>query len=224
VPSLAALIADPTNDCHKLDATPVGSPLAYCPERNVVWIGRAGRAALVEVRIAGDARVESAHVSRSGTILALTFDDYSIRLFDGRTGRPRAAMRGHAAEVRQVGFTDDERYMASVAMDQTARVWDVARGEEIATTPLADARLTDAISFSRDGNSVLLDAVNFRTTWRCYACGDRQQLLGEVGRRQVRALTLDERTRFLVDAGSPTAGANGGHTHTKATQQAGQVR
>ena len=96
-PSLAALIADQSNDCVELVATPAYSPLAYCPERNVVWIGRAGRAALVEVLIADDARVESAHFSRSGTILALTFDDYSIRLFDARTGRPRAAMRGHAA-------------------------------------------------------------------------------------------------------------------------------
>ena len=223
-PSLAALIADQSNDCVELVATPAYSPLAYCPERNVVWIGRAGRAALVEVLIADDARVESAHFSRSGTILALTFDDYSIRLFDARTGRPRAAMRGHAAGVRQVGFTDDERYMASVARDQTARVWDVARGVEIASVRLVDAPVANAISFSRDGGSVFLDTRNLRTTWRCYACGDRQLLFGEIGRRKIRALTPDERTRFLVDAGPPGPGANGA-THTpKAPQEPRKVR
>ena len=214
-PNLAALIADLSNDCRELVATPAYSPLAYCPERNIVWIGRAGRAALVEVLIADDAKVESAHFSRSGAILALTFDDYSIRLFDARTGRPRAAMRGHAAGVRQVGFTDDERYMASVARDQTARVWDVARGVEIASVRLVDAPVANAISFSRDGGSVFLDARSLRTTWRCYACGDRQLLLGEIGRRTIRALTPDERTRFFVDAGPPGPGANRGHTHAE---------
>jgi WD40 repeat protein len=211
-PRLTALLMDPSNDCRPLRAAPGDSPLAYCPERNVVWIGHADRAALVEVPIAGDALVEFGHLSRSRRILALTLDDNSIRLFDARTGRPRAAMRGHSARVSEVAFTDDDRYLASIGRDSIARVWDVSRGTEIASVTL-EASHVEAISFSRDGRSVFLDAPETRTTWRCYTCGDRELLLSEVSRRKVRALTPAERTRFFVDAGTSTPDESGGHAH-----------
>ena len=210
-PGLEKVIADRDNSCTRPDFAPDDGPLAYCPEENLVLIARAGDAPPIEVKLSNDARVESAHLSASGRVLALTFDDYSIGVFDARTGRPRASMRGHSARIWQVGFSADERFMASAATDATARVWDVARGAEIASVTLLDFPIVRQISFGRDGGSVVLDTGGgVVTTWRCYGCGDRELLLREVERRQVRSLTAQEQARFLVGSGAPASGLTGG--------------
>jgi WD40 repeat protein len=51
-------------------------------------------------------------------------------LWDTRTGRDRAVLRGHAGRVVSVSFAPDGQTVATGGTDGTARLWDAATGQE----------------------------------------------------------------------------------------------
>jgi WD40 repeat protein len=65
--------------------------------------------------------------SPDGTTLA-SAAGLRIRLWDVATGRERAALRGHAREVRALAWTPDGRTLLSGGDDRTVRLWDAAAG------------------------------------------------------------------------------------------------
>jgi len=48
-------------------------------------------------------------------------------------GHERASFKGHQAFVTAVAFTRDDKIVASGSHDNTARLWEVATGKELAT-------------------------------------------------------------------------------------------
>ena len=95
-------------------------------------------------------------------------------------------------------------FLATVGADDTARVWEVESGEEIALVNLPDRRFA-GVNFSRDGLSLLLRSTSSVSLWRCYACGDEKALLAEVdGRKIMRQFTPHEERRFGVRNGPDT--------------------
>jgi WD40 repeat protein len=123
-------------------------------------------------------------------------DDHSVLVFDDRTAKLRVALRGHTGPIERMGFSPDGRFLATASDDSTARVWDVAIGETVASVRVPDVL---DVSFSPDGRSLLLHAPRRVLLWRCYACGDRAALMREVeARKIVRPISDEERRRLGI--------------------------
>jgi WD40 repeat protein len=64
--------------------------------------------------------------SPDGRLLAAGADDRHVRLWDLRTGKLRATLAGHRAEIHQVDFSTASDRLLSSSSDGTMLVWDVA--------------------------------------------------------------------------------------------------
>jgi WD40 repeat protein len=67
--------------------------------------------------------------SPDGKTLASGGTDRAIRLWDVRTGKEKATLKGHAGEVSAVAFSPDGKLLASGSADRTIRLWDVGTGK-----------------------------------------------------------------------------------------------
>ena len=143
--------------------------------------------------------------STQGRLLALTLEDYSVRVVDTSTGRGYPPMRGHDGRISGVDFSPDDQFLVSTSADGTARVWETESGVQIAVVATNVPQLTSA-AFSSDGLSVLLLSRQRPLLWRCYACGTPERLLAEVQRRKiVRPLLPDEENKYGVKSGELNA-------------------
>jgi WD40 repeat protein/predicted Ser/Thr protein kinase len=111
--------------------------------------------------------------AHSGQVTALTFSpdgrliasggdypDNRTRLWEAATGTELVTLSAHKNQVGCVVFSPDGAQIVSASWDQTARLWDVATGQQIATLPHR-ARVTD-VAFRPNGNQLLTRA-NDRT-------------------------------------------------------------
>jgi len=85
-------------------------------------------------------------------IAVSTEQDNFIRLYDCATGRERD-LAGHRDFVSGMDFSPDGAMLATGSIDGTIRLWNVARGESIATLPGHMQETTD-VSFSPDGRTL----------------------------------------------------------------------
>ncbi len=92
-----------------------------------------------------------------------TFSNYQIALA-GKGGviylwdlnhsdKPRSFI-GHNDHIWGLAFSPDGKRLVSGSSDKTARLWNVERGEEIATLPLAEPITTRALAFSPCGSVI----------------------------------------------------------------------
>ncbi|MFI4986808.1 MAG: caspase family protein [Alphaproteobacteria bacterium] len=75
--------------------------------------------------------VESLTLSRDGRLLAVVFQDNSIRLFDLQAGVQRARLAGGAARLRAAAVSGDGRFVLGGSDDGTVAVWDAATGNKL---------------------------------------------------------------------------------------------
>ncbi len=59
-------------------------------------------------------------------MLASASSDHTVRLWDVKTGAPRATLEGHNASTRAVAFSPGGGTLASAAYDNTVQLWDVS--------------------------------------------------------------------------------------------------
>lgn len=93
-------------------------------------------------------------LSPDGKTLA-TGQARDIVVWDVETGRPSDIFRGHDSWVVALAFSPNGRYLASGSRDGTARLWDVARGEESGAIRFESGMRVASVSFSPD-NTLLL--------------------------------------------------------------------
>ena len=186
----------------------------YCADEDVVMVGRLGQTGpVVKIRIADQSRVQLIRFSTGSGLLAMALEDYSVRVFNSSTGADGPVFKGHDGRITGVDFSQDDRFLVSTGEDATARVWDIGCSAQVGKATNVDD-LTGA-TFSRDGRSLLLLSPDRLRVWRCYACGDRDGLLSEVGRRNItRPLTPDEEARYGLKSVELNAGERQRHAHT----------
>jgi WD40 repeat protein len=80
--------------------------------------------------------------------------DWSVRLFDARTGRLVSTLRGHSSEVASAVFSPDSRYLATGGKDATIRLWN-ARTGKLAGVLLGHGGEVTSVEFSSDGRRIL---------------------------------------------------------------------
>ena len=143
--------------------------------------------------------MESARFSGNGRKLAVTLEDYSVKVLDTDShAEGPSTMRGHTGRIENINFSQDDRFLASVSADATLRIWDVANGKEIVMAPLPD-QFFNAASFSPDGLSLLLVSPERLLLWQCRACGNTERLLETVRHRKMRDFTSDEKRRYGLE-------------------------
>jgi WD40 repeat protein len=182
----------------------------YCAGADRIMIGRAGQATPVTVSIADRTSATAMQFSPSGRLLAVNFQDRSVRLFDGKTGAIRGVLRGHDEPIVRFSFSADERLLLGIG-EVRSRIWDLPSGERIAVLPIAIRGTTiKSAVFSPNARSLAFVAHNRVLVWQCEACGGREAMLAEVERRRVdRPLSADETKRFGL---TPHGGA-AAHDH-----------
>ena len=123
-------------------------------------------------RFPHEIRVMTAELSGDGALLATGGRDNTVRLWDVETEKLHHTLSGHIAPIQALAFSPDGTLLVSSGgrnweelegddgityvfssdesvVDKTAKVWDVATGENIATFEHLDA--VRAIAFSPDG-------------------------------------------------------------------------
>jgi WD40 repeat protein/tRNA A-37 threonylcarbamoyl transferase component Bud32 len=107
------------------------------------WLASAGEDHSVKVRDIEAGRsvferndltgwVRTVALDRRGRLIA-SVSDYDVRLWELATGREFGRWPGHVWIISQVAFSPDGLWLASASWDQSVRVWDVERGQTLAT-------------------------------------------------------------------------------------------
>jgi WD40 repeat protein len=96
--------------------------------------------------------VSSSFLNPDGSLLAVSGEDNSVRLFDVTTGQVLRALTGHRAELRGGIFSPDGQLLMTRSQSEYF-VWEVASGKKILEIP-APAGDRFAAVFSQDGKNI----------------------------------------------------------------------
>ncbi|MGW0073840.1 NB-ARC domain-containing protein [Streptomyces cellulosae] len=89
-------------------------------------------------------------VSPTGTWLASTSGDCTIRLWDATTGSQTLVITGHSDSVTSVAISPDGTWLVTASLDGTARIWDAREGVELARLE-SEGQPVTALAISHDG-------------------------------------------------------------------------
>jgi WD40 repeat protein len=93
--------------------------------------------------------------------------DGTIEICDLQTGRRRHTLKGHQSSVTALEFSADGRLLASVAANDSIRLWDAETGAEVGTLPLVGAPtlLGAWVAFDPNGRYVASPTTHAVLVW-----------------------------------------------------------
>jgi WD40 repeat protein/class 3 adenylate cyclase len=117
--------------------------------------------------------------SPNGRWIATSARDETVRIWDGRTGRPRFTLFGHAAAVSSADWSPDSSRLVTGSDDGTAKVWEIseAGGRELLSLSAQDTRAgVNGVAFSPDGDRVMTGDIEIRAVnvWDVSDTGDAE--------------------------------------------------
>jgi WD40 repeat protein len=90
-----------------------------------------------------------------GGLLAASGQDGNVYTFDPAAAAPRATLRGHQLEARELAFTPDGSLLVTRGWDATTRFWDPVEGRE-----LLRVRGGSFVQIGRDGRQIAYRGYN----------------------------------------------------------------
>jgi WD40 repeat protein len=134
--------------------------VAFSPDGKLLaWGGNGGQLCLWD-RGTGKVHVFPRHqsfikglaFSPDGKLLASggSFEEYTVRVWEVKTGRELFALRGHTRSIMSLAFSPDGKLLASAGLDGDVRLWSAATGR-LAHHLRANKDAVFSISFSSDG-------------------------------------------------------------------------
>jgi WD40 repeat protein len=164
------------------------------PARLWHWRGTPGNYGAELHHDVGPYRV--AEFSPDSRMLLTLGDDYSARLWEVTTGRNLHELP-HEDRINQAAFSPDGRWVVTASVDSTAVLWDASTGKRLMDFGGYERSRTTA-AFSPDGARIATG-----TAWgqvllhSCEICGSLDVLLAHARSRVSRALTAEERAKYV---------------------------
>jgi WD40 repeat protein len=119
----------------------------------------------------GHEAVTMAAFNKPGTILATASEDKTIKLWDVRTQKALATLRGHQDLVWAIAFSTDDSTLFSASYDKTVRVWNVATRKE--RQQFSYGEKLENLAVSPDGTTLAVEDQQGKVTLHDLASGRR---------------------------------------------------
>ena len=141
------------------------------------------------------------------SLLASAAGDGTIGLWDPARGERIATLSGHTGRTADLAFADHGRLLASVGIDKSIIIWDVATRQQ--KTRLTENSLGSAMAFSPDGTTLAVGLTSgpgngtmpaVPATSPSTICGPRARTVLREHRSPVRSLTFSHDGAILVSS------------------------
>ncbi|NWU02877.1 DAW1 factor, partial [Urocynchramus pylzowi] len=112
------------------------------------------------------------------------------------TGKCYHTFRGHSAEIVCLSFNPQSTLLATGSMDTTAKLWDLEKGEEVATLNGHSAEII-ALSFNTTGDRIITGSFDHTAAVWDVGTGREQNLLIKMPTNNINLYNTDKSTCFF---------------------------
>ncbi|WP_214642400.1 WD40 repeat domain-containing protein [Nonomuraea sp. NEAU-A123] len=140
--------------------------------------------------------VSAVAFSPDGHLVASASTDGAIHIQRADGTGPRRVLHGHQGLVWSLAFSPDGQWLASGGSDDTARFWQVSGGDE-SVVYHGFGTTVEGITFGPGGRLVTGHGDGIVRIWQCQVCRPIGQLLALADHRITRALTAEEKAKYL---------------------------